>query len=224
MVHMLESPALAITRIRRFCVICLYASPSPQFAALFIRPALNGEDDDGDPSQRAESCSVFFYIVYFNKVFTIVHDLKAHKIVIIIFQKRSLVRRGKVAFRWPAPLRKTSFSIYWVLMIFNGFPSKLIKRNLRVNLVRRRSNKTRLSLNACRFEICHDHSNWRTCKICASCVKISRKQGALLQNLRKNKRFAPTKGIPNSYSYISLNYTIRIYLSFVLVYLLQCYL
>ena len=40
MVHMLESPALAITRIRRFCVICLYASPSPQFAALFIRPAL----------------------------------------------------------------------------------------------------------------------------------------------------------------------------------------
>ena len=86
MVHMLESPALAITRIRRFCVICLYASPSPQFAALFIRPALGAEDDDGDPSQRAESCSVFFYIVYFNKVFTIVHDLKAHKIVIIIFQ------------------------------------------------------------------------------------------------------------------------------------------
>ena len=110
------------------------------------------------------------------------------------------------------------FGFWW------WFPTKLIERNLRVNLVRRRSNKTRLSLNACRFEICHDRSNWRMCKICASCVKISRKQCAFLQNLRRNKRFAPTKGIPNSYSYISLNYTIRIYLSFVLVYLLQCYL
>ena len=80
MVHILESPALAITRIRRFCVICLYASPSPQFAALFIRPALGGVDDDGDPSQPGESCSVFFYIVYFNKVFTIINDLKAHKL------------------------------------------------------------------------------------------------------------------------------------------------
>ena len=54
----------------------------PQFAALFIRPALGGVDDDGDPSQPGESCSVFFYIVYFNKVFTIINDLKAHKIVI----------------------------------------------------------------------------------------------------------------------------------------------
>ena len=39
-------PALAITRIRRFCVICLYASPSPQSAALFICPAQAAGDDD----------------------------------------------------------------------------------------------------------------------------------------------------------------------------------
>ena len=45
-----KPPALAITRIRRFCVICLYAEPSPQSAALFICPAqgeAGDEDEDG---------------------------------------------------------------------------------------------------------------------------------------------------------------------------------
>ena len=47
-------PALAITRIRRFCVICLYASPSPQSAALFICPAQAGDDDQGGGDQGGE--------------------------------------------------------------------------------------------------------------------------------------------------------------------------
>ena len=47
-------PALAITRIRRFCVICLYASPSPQSAALFICPAQAGDDDQGGGGEGGE--------------------------------------------------------------------------------------------------------------------------------------------------------------------------
>ena len=40
-----------------------------------------------------------------------------------------------------------------------------------------------------RVEICHDHRDRQSCKICASCVNFSRKQCAFLQNLHRSLRF-----------------------------------
>ena len=44
-----------------------------------------------------------------------------------------------------------------------------------------------------RVEICHDRRDWRSCKICASCVNFSRKQNILLYNLHRSTRFTHTK-------------------------------
>ena len=44
-----------------------------------------------------------------------------------------------------------------------------------------------------RVEICHDRSDWQSCKICASCVNFSRKQPFFLRHLRRSSGFTLTK-------------------------------
>ena len=44
-----------------------------------------------------------------------------------------------------------------------------------------------------RVELCHDHRDWQSCKICASCVIFSKKTTRFLPNLRSRTRFTLNK-------------------------------